>query len=73
MILLRARRPASTSRHVVKKLRKFPTNAIPDGPTKIAKILDVIKPIIILINTLIPFKDVILNNGVLIMTLKKSN
>ena len=45
------------------KLRKFPTNAIPLGPTKTAMTLEVINPIQILMRILIPFKEVALNKG----------
>ncbi|GAQ49767.1 hypothetical protein FPKKA176_contig00013-0013 [Flavobacterium psychrophilum] len=58
---------------VVKKLRKFPIKAIPDGPRKTAKILDVISPIPILINTLILFKELTLNNCEEVIFLKELN
>ena len=48
---------------VVRKFRKFPTKAIPLGPTKTAITLEVIKPIATLSKILIPFKEVALNRG----------
>ena len=42
------------------KFRKLPTSAMPLGPTNIAKILEVTRPIIIFIKTLTPLNDVIL-------------
>jgi hypothetical protein len=45
----------------VKKLRRFPTKAMPLGPTKTASIFDVINPIPIFKTTLKLFKEVILN------------
>lgn len=51
------------------KLRRFPTKAIPFGPTKTANTFDVINPIPIFNNMLKLFKEVILNKLVLIILL----
>ena len=51
------------------KFLKLPANAMPDGPTKMAKTLEVIKPVAIFIRTLTLFKEVALNNGVRNMAL----
>ena len=55
------------------KFRKFPTKAIPLGPTKTAITLDVIKPIATFNKILIPFKEVALNKGLDSILLKKFN
>ncbi|WP_298220445.1 hypothetical protein [Flavobacterium sp.] len=51
------------------KFLKFPANAIPLGPIKIARIFEVISPEKILSITLILFKEVALNKGVRNMVL----
>ena len=58
---------------VVRKFLKFPTKAIPLGPTKTAIIFEVINPIAILIKMLIPFKEEALNKGLDNISLTKIN
>ena len=55
------------------KFLKFPTRAIPLGPTKSAITLEVTKPIAILIITLTLFKEVTLNNEEFIIFLIEFN
>ena len=57
----------------VKKFLKFPINAIPWGPTKIAKNFDTIIPLPSFNKILKLFKEVILNKGVRIMDFIKLN
>jgi hypothetical protein len=42
---------------------------MPEGPTKMAKTLEEIRPVMIFMKTLILFKEVALNNGVRNMAL----
>jgi hypothetical protein len=58
---------------VVRKFLKFPTKAIPLGPTKTAINLEVINPTKILIKILIAFKEVALNKGLDSISLIKLN
>ena len=57
----------------VKKFLKFPTNAIPLGPTNTANNFDVINPIPIFKITLTLFKDEILNSCVCVIFFINSN
>ena len=57
----------------VKKLRIFPTKAIPEAPKKIATTLEEINPVKIFRITLRLFKDVILNKEVFSISFLKIN
>ena len=57
----------------VVKFRRFPTKAIPLGPTKTANNFEVIKPVPIFNSTLKLFKEEILNSSVCIILFIKSN
>ena len=55
------------------KLLRFPTKAIPLGPTKTANNFEVIKPVPIFNSTFKLFKEVILNRSVCTIFFIKSN